>query len=635
MGEINIENGHKIFLADAHWADIVQAHRVKGVKGLAIRFWFFAAAFPYLFAGAIGPRFGASAGKLKTSNRSFWSRLLQGARLRKADFVQDASIAWRGLSVYAGIVALTASYWFSWWLGATLSVALIVVVLLFLAWPTTIAEHIRMAAAQSVELEKIRGRVSGTISLVEKRCKRVWVIAHSQGGYIVHSLLTDRPPNTHPRVTRFTAIASGLRPIHLAALPTNSRLLIGGWVHLVGVAVVTLGMLLAFEPGGFLSVFHGQTVMNALAQVVAFPLLALSAQLIPQPLTEIWGAVYDHGLNGLGYLLLGILIIAVGFLVRSGTSEHHWFIKDLPPRVRWEEASSGSDLVGSMSVPSLPDRVDQFIVPTLRNTFLDHGLKSYFSKFGSLRFHAAALLVKSSVGKSQAQGICRTARLVTASFENLSRQVYTLRASVLFAALFFSIGIPVIFGRSILTLSPTAVIVGTISSIFGWCLAYFRWKRLTPRIIDHAQSGLVTPDRKILKAIRPPLRTSVGIIQGALLIFTVIVSIGLEQASNDLEVLHPPSLISEHLGVAATRLMTMGLMLAVAAICLVTRMGGSNIWNAVALFYGALALLEIIAAISSTPSPTIMTSGIIPLFIILVFTVVQLCRCPWRPMYKD
>lgn len=625
MAEIDTQDGSKILFADAHWAGVVDEHRVAGIKGTVIRLWFILTAFPYLFGAVLGPRAGESTESSSVPQRSPWRRISNLVGINRDELARNASIAWRGLSVYTGAVGIVVSYWVSLWLGIVLTVVLIAILIFISAWPTTVVEHVRLAAAQRAEMHEIQKRVSSTISHVEERCERVWVIAHSQGGYIVHNALSEQKETNHPCVTKFTAIASGIRPIKLAGLRFRSQWFLSGWMHLTGVMLITVGLLFAIEAGGFLNAVNYSAITVLLAEVIAFPVLSLS---FPQALFDVLDGGFDYGWRGIVLFLVGCLIVAIGFMIRPRDSEDGWFIKDLPRHIEWEEASSVSDLVGSMSVPPLPERVRHVGVPTFRNAFFDHELKSYFSKVGALRYLIAASIAEMSLGGPKARGMRETAEFVSINLRDLSRHVYVLRGSLIFVALFFSLCVPMMVGRSIFAVTPTALVAGITASTFGWCLSYVRWKYLAPMVIGAAITGSQRTVGKVMKAPRPPLRVSVGLIQAVLVILTVLIAIGTKRAADQMDALYPSLSTAEHLDAAAMHQMSMALMLSIASICLAARMGGSKVWNTVGLLYGLLSLSELVS-IAPTAVHVILMSGIVPVLLILFATVIQLFRCAW------
>ena len=232
-GELRVEGGRSVLLAEGHWADIVRDRRGGWVRGGLARLRLVVAAVPCLLIAVLSPRGGEAVAAANV-----------GAGFDEARRV--APVAWRMLT-FAGVI--TAAIWlftWSWVVGIAVTVVVLVLVVVAIVMPGSVVEHVRFASAGGDELAEILARVSAAVSFTEENCERVWVIAHSQGGYLAHRVLWE---GAHPRVRRFTGVASGLRPITIARAVRSGRMLAAGWIHLFGTGLLSFGLLLALQPG--------------------------------------------------------------------------------------------------------------------------------------------------------------------------------------------------------------------------------------------------------------------------------------------------------------------------------------------------------------------------------------------------
>lgn len=617
LGEMRIEDSHRILFADAHWASIVTASRIGGIKGLAVRLKFVLSVFPYLLVGAIGPRSNSS-NKDSKHERSWLATLCD---IEIEEIRGLAPTLWRFLGPIFGLVGLAATFLYAWWAGIAVLGFLILVLVIVLAWPNNVVEHVRFAVAAGAELEQIQRRVSKTIAEVEQRCDRVWLLAHSQGGFVAHKVLLETP---HPRVERFTAIASGLRPLKLATLAQNKLWILGGWVHLLGSFIMCIAVLMGLETGGFLSFEFANQLFSILVEPIVFPFLLF----FPAAFVELLPEISLIGWNGLGTLLLGLGLIAVGIFLR-GKAPVQWEIEDLPAEISWEEISSPSDIVGSMSEPPMPERVTELPIPSMRNAFGDHGLKSYFSQRGALRFMAAATLTQEISGDTRAEPSRAIAKGITSRLNLLSRQTYVFRGSLMLAVLFFSVGIPVFFGGTVFDILVETLPLAVVTSIVGWCMSYSRWSRLAPRIVKNGLTPTAKETKKIARKLRNPPRASVARLQGLLIACALATAFGLQRVVTQLKSLGMPIFKSDYLEVATTNVMSSVLFLSAGAVCLSARMNGVKLCNTVALIYTISAMANIILA-GPIVQPGLLSVGVFAVSALLVLLLIHVSRRTWK-----
>ena len=607
-GILEVEGGKHMLIAEAYWADIVAEGRIGGTRGALLRVRFAFSAMPYLVVGVLGPRdhHGEAATERPSSSR-LMSSLRSIVGIEPGEFARVAPLAWRILPLYGLAVAVTALFGLAWWAGLSAVALTLSGLLIVLVLPGSIVEHVRMASDDGAELQRICDRVSACISSVEERCERVWVIAHSQGGFIAHSLLAETASTKHRRVTRLTGIASGLRPIRLSGLATSWRVLTSSWMVLLGSALMTVGVLHGMEPDGF----FGFAVLGHLMSVVAIMFVLPSVAVVrPDVVLEVFPRGFSMGWNGLPMAIAGLVIVGAALLLRRGTPDAPLAVPDLHRRIRWEEISSPSDLVGSMSIPELPDRVSLVAAPSIRNALFDHGLGAYFSKHGSMRFLISSAIADLTVGKRRGRSMALSSSLVQSHLEVVSRQLYVFRGSLVAAVLFFMIGVPAIFGASVLALVPTVVVPCLVASLLGWAFAYWRWRRLAPIAVATAVDEDRRGRRKLDRAIRRPARESVILLQITFIVWSIVAGIGL-------------AAIFENNG-AAVRLIEVAMMLTAGLICLVSRMGRPKLWTLAALLFAQDALMNLVDGI--LPGSVVGAPGVLTTSLLVIALIVHLCR---------
>ena len=157
----------------------------------------------------------------------------------------------------------------------------------------------------------------------------------------------------------------------------------------------------------------------------------------------------EFGWAGWPFVVGGLATVLVGIIVRGDQDLDRWRIGDLPAHMAWEEISSGSDLVGSMSIPELPSRARVVTIPRLRHALLDHGLKSYLSRAGALRLILASDVSELCLGRKKVAGLIARADRVRGRLAALSDQLYRFRGAMVGLALGFIVGVPLLYGRSL------------------------------------------------------------------------------------------------------------------------------------------------------------------------------------------
>lgn len=436
---VEIVGRQSVLVAEAHWADALPTLHGFDAQRIGRQFHALARMAPFLLIGALGPRTHEPDPMSLDPSTSF-----------SKQFRILAPMLWR-MSTLVGVIvglALLAGLGLSKpWVGALLGGA-VIAFLLFLGMSKLIGQ-VRIAALEDDEIAPALTRIREAIAQVEATCDEVWVLAHSQGGYLAHRVLAEDGPNAHPRVKRFTGIASGLRPIHLASTTRSVRWAVQGWLSLLSSMCFFAFGLLIISPGGILSASSLTLLFAGFLPFLVVPAALLDTSLLLEQL----GSMHEAAVAGLAWTYQDTVRIALAAAGVAAILAAYWIrkhalpfqaIRDLGRRIRWEELSSRSDLVGSMSVPPLPGKVHAVSLPALRNPIGDHLLSRLLRGPSALRvLICERLLGKASLGANQAPS--RFSPLL-GSLNRQSDRSYRLRGLLLACTLGLTLGFPVALG---------------------------------------------------------------------------------------------------------------------------------------------------------------------------------------------
>lgn len=469
---IDTSGTRPVLIAEAHWADIVRDTRKAGWRAAIARGWFIIAVLPYLLSAALAPRAHemkkllAAPAARQTAKRSTF-------RSDVDELVDQAPTMWRGLTAMAIVLAVVLAFtaWPAW---VALLVALVAVGLMLLLTRSSldVIEHVRMAGLGREQLRMVLARVGDTVDHVADRCDEVWVVGHSQGGFIAHRLLKENP-SRWSAVRRFTGVASGLRPISLIAAVSNRWWIVAGWLWMAAIVLLTIGVLWTFEPGGPFNTQGSRSLINAAVILFAQGPLALAdPSALSDLVTTAGSMLMPTQWWWLTCLLaaIALVITAVVLQRRGGTVLEA--IPPLPKRIEWHEVSSPSDLVGSMSVPDPPDGVTERGMPSLRQPVVDHLLTSYLGRRSMFRFEIAQWMTRRdrpTHRKFQGMDAC------TRDLTDLAERTYRLRMTVQLMFLVFAVVLPAVLGASLLTAASTVLYIGMLIAVLTAVIAGAWW----------------------------------------------------------------------------------------------------------------------------------------------------------------
>lgn len=264
-----------------------------------------------------------------------------------------------------------------------LTLVVAVVVLAYLASARNVVGHVVVAASEPAQLERIRSRVRACLDWTLDRCDQVVVVAHSQGGFVCHSILdVAADPAASRRVRGLIGVGSGLKPIWMLQQLSRPKLAAAVWATTLATAIgeaSVLSLLSGTDPT-LTTAARGLIQLGASA---ALPLGALSADpaQVLSPLTRFETipliGLPDSFWHPGALPVIGLVTFVGGCLIArrlwrearsSGTVKGPG---PVTPR-RWIELSSYHDPVGRLLFPTLPPPAKENAIAVGGHPLQDH-----------------------------------------------------------------------------------------------------------------------------------------------------------------------------------------------------------------------------------------------------------------------
>ncbi|MGW5235276.1 hypothetical protein ACWEQU_23990 [Streptomyces nodosus] len=382
---------HRALFAEALWAD---KFTELGRPSIRRTLTFLVASLPLLF-WVVGP---------DRRDLRVLASPSRGLRARGEAGLVQTRLVWRLLTLAVIATALTYGIWL-----AARSLLVSALLLGLLAWfarsRRNLLWHVRVAAVDEGQTRLLLAHLHHKVAWMERRCDEVVVVAHSQGGYLMHRVLSPTADRRHPKVRRFIGVGSGLKPISLLKTFDNSRIGPGLW----GLVAIVPGWLWGlgpwtWQPLGWLT----QTVLRQLylaLQVTVMPSAALGDARLAELHREAIAAELHRALEAAPSLRLDLahgaaIVVSLALASLLGRLIHA-ALDARPPcplsldhhrrRIEWREYSSPHDMVGRMLGPTLPDDVEQPWITPVGQPLSDHTL--YFHHTGVLPRRLAADLL--------------------------------------------------------------------------------------------------------------------------------------------------------------------------------------------------------------------------------------------------
>lgn len=461
--------GHRpVLVAECHWAEIIRETRGRGLLDVLRRLWLVVAVLPFLLAAVILPRAheGAALDAIATTTATrTWALRETVASVRRLAPTMWRLVTLVGIILLAGVglAQLTAEVLITVIVGAC------VLLWVLLRWRWDVIEHVRVASLGARALALIEERMVRDIDYVAERCDEVWIIGHSQGGYLAHRILAQRGRGRWPTVKKFTGLASGLRPIRLIASVQDHRWAWTGWLVLTSMTIMLLAMVWGYEPGGVINTEGSRILSLALLLGMVQPLGIWGASPLSAAILEnAWPSQWAM----LPILALGVLVFASGVIVSRRVRRESTPIPAIPSRIIWEELTSPSDIVGSMSVPEIPTTALCRTIPSLRQPIGDHLMASYLSRRSTFRMEMARWVSRTTSATPK----FRNLDAVTEDLAQLSERSYQVRLAVQGAGILVFVMLPVaIFGRSLARAATNFVAWGVAVAVGVAVITAFWW----------------------------------------------------------------------------------------------------------------------------------------------------------------
>lgn len=403
-----------------------------------------------------------------------------------------------------GIAALTTAFSrflaYSWavWTTVVISPIVVIAILVFMNGPRNLASHVMVAATDETGTDSLLQCIRERLEFLESQCAKVVIVAHSQGGFLTHRLLTQDGDGKHQSTVRFVGIASGLKPITMLNDNNNPRTAAGSWLCLIG------GCCLAASIWPLLGAFQMataplyQAIVNLITPILVLPPVDLGPIFRDTEYSEInpW-ALLDAVIDSLHWST-AILFVAAFATVSAG----HYLLKNNytkaiaqpsnRPGFRWSEYSSPHDIVGRMMFPSLPNGVSRPPVASPGHALLDHLTSTYLGKTATLPLELANQLLTDLGIVKDAKLRKRRVEAVEFSSAAIGQRLQNLRGSIVGGLASAVIVLPVLLlGVAQATvLKQSWLVLLTVSSLLQLFVAFRfnlyrkRFFRLISRNVD-------------------------------------------------------------------------------------------------------------------------------------------------------
>ncbi|MGW8729943.1 hypothetical protein ACWGNF_28415 [Streptomyces sp. NPDC055808] len=283
--------------------------------------------------------------------------------------------------------------------------ALLIALALWARSHRNIIWHVQVAATDEARTEQLLTHLHQKVSWMERHCDKVVVIAHSQGGYLMHRVLAPTSQQ-HPKVRRFIGVGSGLKPISLLKEFDSPSLRAPVWLSTLSVPLLLWG----------LGPLTWQALGPELRALLHLIYVTLHATVMPvaifsdHEVMRLWLTGFvDAGFQFLTAFSSSLRIdiphmaaIAGGVAIFTFAGRLATAARRVQPTasfsldhhrrdIEWREYTSPHDMVGRMADPELPEGVDQPWISATGHAVVDHTL--YFHHSGVLPRRLAADLL--------------------------------------------------------------------------------------------------------------------------------------------------------------------------------------------------------------------------------------------------
>ncbi|MEV5507882.1 hypothetical protein [Streptomyces orinoci] len=324
-----------------------------------------------------------------------------------SEYRHIARVGWRLLTLLVclfGLRALTAAHpWVA--LGAGICI------LALLCSRLNLGDHVITAAARDHEREELLDYLEERLRWLEARCDDIVIVAHSQGGYLTHQLLSRDGGRNQEKVIRFVGVGSGLKPIWLLRQTRHPVVRLVAWLLPIASVLMAWGTAPFVDPGLSASALALTRSATAGMALLTLPLSAITPESVSSAMASMsasWQQLLSSAFPMGGMTMVrwaavaasaGVSILC-GFLLKRYARPYHRDPLELSRPVQrsqrrqplvWQEFSSQHDMVGRMLLPTLPKGVEQEATCVLGHPLRDH--TRYFDREGMLTRRLAGSLL--------------------------------------------------------------------------------------------------------------------------------------------------------------------------------------------------------------------------------------------------
>ncbi|MFJ8442396.1 lipase family protein [Kitasatospora griseola] len=288
------------------------------------------------------------------------------------------------------------------WVATVVAVVLVAL----LCTRMNLVDHVMTAAVRDQEREELLDYLEDRLQWMRERCDKIVIVAHSQGGFLAHQLMTRYGGRNQKNVIRLVGVGSGLKPIWILNQARQPFVSAVAWMLPMASACLAWGTSPLIEPSNS-RIAAGMMQLMETAVLLVLPLSVQSPE-VDAAVMQGTGESLKHVQSGL--LLVGDMTwarwvaIAVSAMLTISCAAIVKFrimprmnapfalpTLDSSTRLEWQEHSSQHDMVGRMLLPELPPDVEQEATPVLGHPLRDH--TAYFDRQGLLTRRLAAELL--------------------------------------------------------------------------------------------------------------------------------------------------------------------------------------------------------------------------------------------------
>lgn len=298
-----------------------------------------------------------------------------------------------GASIF---IAIKVLWDFSWMVSLILIPVILLLLTLFANSKMNYANHVRVAAVEGQARDEILNKIYNSYKNLEVSCTEVAIVAHSQGGYLAHHILSSKLYNTK-KCKEFYGVGSGLIPINIIKNLTGKSNL-ASILFVLSLALSSLGSAMMFGESLSWQILILFIFIIKLGLNIYIP-VDIPQEKIVEQMSQIFSlGNFWNTINWMGLLpyLLSFIIAYVSFSTYKRSEVKFIHPADINGLNTWYEFSSVHDIVGRLVPLGTPDRATSMPIAVGANPLFDH--IRYFSKSSPLPIMIAENLMGKEEG---------------------------------------------------------------------------------------------------------------------------------------------------------------------------------------------------------------------------------------------